>query len=169
MIRPSEHRNRYCIFAERHSEGTSSLQGSPRHHPRHQPCTTHPPIDEPIETPGPLRSHHDRPRGERNASNRWPIASKPSSFLLLVVRHLLLVAWHLFLIASCYSSNAFLLLVVRPGAPFVASDRSVRSDALTTPFEANIAIASNTSPRQRTLSTSRHFLWRDMREAGEMG
>ena len=38
----------------------------------------------------------------------------PSSFLLLVVRHLLLEAMHLFLVAS-------LLLVARPGAPFVAS------------------------------------------------
>ena len=26
----------------------------------------------------------------------------PSSFLLLLVRHLFLVAWHLFLVASCY-------------------------------------------------------------------
>ena len=26
----------------------------------------------------------------------------PSSFLLLLVRHLLLLAWHLFLLASCY-------------------------------------------------------------------
>ena len=36
------------------------------------------------------------------------------SFLLLLVRHLLLEAMHLLLVAS-------LLLVVRPGAPFVAS------------------------------------------------
>ena len=51
------------------------------------------------------------------------------------------------LVASCYywysSSDAlvtssFLFLVVR-GAPFVASDRSVRSDARNAPFVANIA------------------------------
>ena len=46
----------------------------------------------------------------------------PSSFLLLLVRHLLLEAMHLFLVANLAP------FVVRPGAPFVASDRSVRSD-----------------------------------------
>ena len=39
----------------------------------------------------------------------------PSSFLLLLVRHLLLEAMHLFLIANLAP------FVVRPGAPFVAS------------------------------------------------
>ena len=35
-------------------------------------------------------------------SNRSSDALVPNSFLLLLVRHLLLVAMHLFLIASCY-------------------------------------------------------------------
>ena len=30
------------------------------------------------------------------------VALVPSSFLLLQVRHLLVLAWHLFLVASCY-------------------------------------------------------------------
>ena len=32
-----------------------------------------------------------------------------------------------------FAPSSFLFLVVRPGAPFVASDRSVRSDALYAP------------------------------------
>ena len=55
------------------------------------------------------------------------MALAPSSFLLLLVRHLLLEAMHLFLVAS-------LLLVVWPGAPssvLVPSSNALvtRSDA----------------------------------------
>ena len=41
----------------------------------------------------------------------------PSSFLLLLVRHLLLLAMHLLLVAMPFVTNSFLLLMVRPGAP----------------------------------------------------
>ena len=47
----------------------------------------------------------------------------PSSFLFLLVRHLLLEAMHLFLVASLLlvampgAPTSFLFLVVRPGAP----------------------------------------------------
>ena len=44
-------------------------------------------------------------------------ARSPSSFLLLLVRHLLLVAMHLLLEAMHLLLVALLLLVVRPGAP----------------------------------------------------
>ena len=43
-------------------------------------------------------------------TDRDGVPGAPSSFLLLLVRHLLLVAMHLFLVAS-------LLLVAMPGAP----------------------------------------------------
>ena len=58
----------------------------------------------------------------------------PSSFLLLLVRHLLLVAMHLFLVTSLFlvampfAPSSFLLLVVRPGAP--SSVLAPSSDAL---------------------------------------
>ena len=65
----------------------------------------------------------------------WPGA--PSSFLLLLVRHLLLEAMHLFLVAS-------LLLVVWPGAPssvLVTTSKALvtRSDALV-PFVASLLL-----------------------------
>ena len=63
----------------------------------------------------PASDSDPKPSIAPKASVRQPAAmpGAPSSFLLLLVRHLLLVAMHLFLVAF--------LLLVRPGAPFVAS------------------------------------------------
>ena len=61
----------------------------------------------------------------------------PSSFLFLVVRLGAPFVASLLLVAMPFVPSSFLFLVVRPGAPVVASDRSVRSDARS-PFVANI-------------------------------
>ena len=41
-------------------------------------------------------------REQHQAPKDWVSTLVPTSFLLLLVRHLLLVAMHLFLLASCY-------------------------------------------------------------------
>ena len=70
----------------------------------------------------------------------------PSSFLLLLVRHLLLEAMHLFLVAS-------LLLVVRPGAP--TSVLAPTSDALSL-----IATAKKSSVASCTGGIAQDSYWR---------
>ena len=73
--------------------------------------------------------HNSQSRLEDRLSRPVRSVLVSSSFLLLLVRPLLLVAMHLFLVASCSVRSVLAPFVVRPGAPFVASF-ATRSDGL---------------------------------------